>query len=73
MRSDDVTTATVELDTVIESSKSVPETVQTSITTEEITKEQMTTEVMNFYKDFYGYDMLEEYAELVMCGKDVVE
>lgn len=33
----------------------------------------LTTEVINFYKDFYGYDMSEEYAELVMCGKDVIE
>ncbi len=31
----------------------------------------LTTEVMNFYKEFYGYDMSEEYAGIVMQGKDV--
>lgn len=31
----------------------------------------LTTEVRNFYKVFYGYDMSEEYANVVMQGKDV--
>ena len=33
----------------------------------------LTTEVINFYKDFYGYDMSEEYATAVMKGKDMTE
>ena len=33
----------------------------------------LTTEVRNFYKDFYGYDMSEEYANVVMQGKDVAD
>lgn len=31
------------------------------------------TEVRNFYKDFYGYDMSEEYANAVMQGKDIID
>ena len=31
----------------------------------------LTTEVINFYKDFFGYEMSEEYANIVMQGKDV--
>ena len=31
----------------------------------------LNTEVRNFYKDFYGYDMSEEYANVLMQGKDV--
>lgn len=34
-------------------------------------KLDLTTEVRNFYKDFYGYDMTEEYAKIVMHGEDV--
>lgn len=31
----------------------------------------LNTEVKNFYNDFYGYDMSDEYADLIMQGKDV--
>ena len=31
----------------------------------------LTTEVRNFYKDFYGYDMSSDYANILMQGKDV--
>ena len=31
----------------------------------------LTIEVINFYKDFFGYEMSEEYANVVMQGKDV--
>lgn len=34
-------------------------------------KLDLTTEVRNFYKDFYGYDMPEEYAKIVMHGENV--
>lgn len=33
----------------------------------------LTTEIRNFYKDFYGYDMSEEYANVVLQGKDVAD
>lgn len=33
----------------------------------------LTTEVRNFYRDFYGYDMSEEYASIVMQGKDLAQ
>jgi iron complex transport system substrate-binding protein len=33
----------------------------------------LTTEVRHFYKDFYGYDMSEEYAAAVMQGKDIAD
>ena len=31
----------------------------------------LNTEVKNFYNDFYGYDMSDEYADLIMQGRDV--
>lgn len=33
----------------------------------------LTTEVINFYKDFYGYDMSSEYASILIQGQDVTE
>lgn len=33
----------------------------------------LTTEVINFYEEFYGYDMSPEYASILMQGQDVTE
>lgn len=33
----------------------------------------LTAEVRDFYKAFYGYDMSEAYANILMQGKDVTE